>query len=291
MTDDIWARWLSFRRQGSAQVSPDEERQLHSLRDRVLDLAAIKPGDRLLDVGCGDGLIGFGALERVGPNGHVTFSDVSTDLIARCRQTADQIQALERCDFLISSADDLSEIPDASVDLVTTRSVLIYVNAKERAFGEFHRVLRSGGRAIIAEPINRYSFPEPPGTFLGYDVRPITEIATKLIRVYDSVETPRITPMLDFDERDLVTMAEHAGFKQIHLDLRIDIEATPRIDWDRFVRQSGNPLSPTLGEAMDRALTLTERESLTAYLRPRVESGSGISRRAFAFMSASRSHG
>jgi len=170
--------------------------------------------------------------------------------------------------------------------VVTTRSVLIYVPAKRRALAEFNRVLHTTGRAVVAEPINGYCYPEPNGTFLGYDVSPIAMIAAKLVALYDRVETERIAPMLDFDERDLVAMAEETGFSEVHLDLRIDVEATPKADWDVFIRRSGNPLSPTLEEAMNEALTPSERDRLAAYLRPLVETGKGISRRAFAFMSA-----
>jgi arsenite methyltransferase len=286
VTEDIWSRWLSFRRQGSATLSPDAERQLQALRQRVLALADIKPGKTVLDVGCGDGLIGFGALELVGPKGHVIFTDISADLIARCRQTAEEIHALDRCRFLIGSADDLHDLSDNSVDVVTTRSVLIYVAAKDRALREFYRVLQPGGRAVIAEPINRFSYPEPPDIFLGYNIAPIAEIAAKLIALYDRVETPRIAPMLDFNERDLVTMAERAGFAEIHLDLRIDVEPAAKVDWDPFVKRSGNPLSPTLEEAMHEALSPKEREQLTTYLQPLVEGGAGTQRRAFAFMAA-----
>jgi len=286
VTEDIWARWLSFRRQGSATLSPDTERDLHGLRDRVLSMAEIKPGNTVLDVGCGDGLIGFGALELVGPMGQVIFSDISADLIARCRQTAEQIHALDRCRFLIASADDLHDIAENSLDVVTTRSVLIYAAAKDRAIREFYRVLRPGSRAVIAEPINRYSYPEPPDIFLGYNVAPIADIAAKLVALFNRVETARIAPMLDFDERDLVTMAQRAGFNEVHLDLRIDVEATAKAEWATFVKRSGNPLSPTLEEAMNEALTSKEREQLTAHLRPLVEHGTGTQRRAFAFMTA-----
>jgi ubiquinone/menaquinone biosynthesis C-methylase UbiE len=46
--------------------------------------------------------------------------------------------------------------PSASVDVVTTRSVLIYVKDRARAFAEFARVLRPGGRTSLYEPINRF---------------------------------------------------------------------------------------------------------------------------------------
>jgi ubiquinone/menaquinone biosynthesis C-methylase UbiE len=48
------------------------------------------------------------------------------------------------------------------VDAVTTRSVLIYVKDKRRASEEFHRVLKPGGRLSIFEPINSFTYPEPP---------------------------------------------------------------------------------------------------------------------------------
>jgi ubiquinone/menaquinone biosynthesis C-methylase UbiE len=286
VTEDIWARWLTYRRQGGSTLSPELEKQLHGLRDRVLALASIKDGDTVLDVGCGDGLIGFGALDRVGPPGHVIFSDISADLLGRCKATAEGIGAADRCRFLLAPADDLRDVPTASVDVVTTRSVLIYVSAKSRALAEFFRVLKASGRAAIAEPINRYCFPEPAGTLFGYDVRPIANLAARIADRYDQVETPQIAAMLDFDERDLVTMAERAGFAEIHLDLRIDIEASGPVDWTTFARQAGNPLSPTLEEAMESVLSPSEREQVTAYLKPLVESGAGTTRSAFAFMSA-----
>jgi arsenite methyltransferase len=71
-----------------------------------------------------------------------------------CRETAEAMGVSERCSFVRASAEDLTGIADASVDVVTTRSVLIFVADKDRAFGEFFRVLTPGGRASLHEPIN-----------------------------------------------------------------------------------------------------------------------------------------
>jgi len=109
-------------------------------------MLGVAEGDAVLDVGCGDGLIAFGALEKVGPTGRVVFSDISQDLLDHCRVLAEQLGVLNRCDFWRAAAEDLRSVADASVDVVTTRSVIIYVKPKEQAFREFHRVLRSGGR-------------------------------------------------------------------------------------------------------------------------------------------------
>jgi SAM-dependent methyltransferase len=195
---------------------------------------------------------------------------------------------LEQCRFVVNAADDLHDIADASVDVVTTRSVLIYVDRKDRAFAEFFRVLRPGGRISIGEPINRFSDPEPRGRFLGYDITPVVDIADKLEAFFDCEERPKLSAMLDFDERDLLAIAERTGFADIHLDLQVHIKSPRPQDWTRFVQSAGNPLSPTLEEAMDASLTPGERDRFTAHLGPLVESGAGTERRAFAYLSAEK---
>ena len=195
---------------------------------------------------------------------------------------------LDRCRFVVNSADELHDIEDASVDVVTTRSVLIYVDRKDRAFAEFFRVLRPCGRISIGEPINRFSFPEPRGRFLGYDVTRVIEIADKLEAFFDREERPKISAMMDFDERDLITIAERTGFDNIHLDLLADIKSPRAEDWTRFIKSAGNPLSPTLEEAMNASLTTVERDRFAAHLQPLVESGTGAQRRAFAYLSAEK---
>ena len=62
---------------------------------------------------------------------------------------------------MIAGAEDLTGIADASVDVLTTRSVLIYVAEKQHALAAFARVLRPHGRISLFEPINRLMFPEP----------------------------------------------------------------------------------------------------------------------------------
>jgi arsenite methyltransferase len=259
---------------------------LYRWRDEILDKAQLKPGETLLDVGAGDGLVAFGALDRLGSSGHVIFSDVSQDLLDHCREAAEGEGLLDQCSFVRAPADSLGPIADASVDVVTTRSVLIYVKDKAAALREFYRVVRPGGRVSLFEPINRL-MRDPDDWFLGYDTRPVAALADKVRAVYDAIQPRDCDPMGDFDERDLVRHAESAGFPEVSLDLRLSLKPGQRpCAWETFLRTSGNPLVPPLGEVMEQVLSAEESAAFTAVLKPLVESGHGQERSALAYLTA-----
>ena len=291
MTDspDRWQRWLLAGRFGGDLEAhrQDLTEFYYPVRGKVLDKALLRPGETVLDVGAGDGLIAFGALERLGPEGHVIFSDISQDLLDHCQKAAEHEGVLERCCFLLAPAEQLSPLATGSVDVVTTRSVLIYVKDKAGALREFYRVLASGGRISLFEPINVLMSDGDPSRFDGYDTGPVRALQAKVGALYDSIQPPGEDPMGDFDERDLLRHAEKAGFSKLDLELRVTVENTKRpVPWERYLRISGNPLIPPLGEALDRTLTAEEIAAFTEHLRPLVESGTGQERRAAAYLTA-----
>jgi arsenite methyltransferase len=284
-TRDRWAEWLLERRfGGDPAVAERLLGKLRETRDRVLDRAAVGPDETLLDVGCGDGLIALGALERGA--GQVVFADVSTDLLEICRRHAEELGEGERCRFVEAAADRLEGIGDASVDAVTTRSVLIYVADKPAAFGEFARVLRPGGRISLWEPINSFGMGRRRADF-GYDLAAAGDLAGRVESVFAAIQDDD-DPMLDFDERDLLRLAEDAGFFPLELDLHCEIVRTQALPWETFARTSGNPLVSTLEEAMEEALSPAERERLVEVWRPQVENGTGVWRMATAHLWAER---
>jgi arsenite methyltransferase len=281
---DCWADWIRMRRTGG---DPEYEARtlehLAAVRDRVLDNAELRAGQTLLDVGCGNGLIGFGAIERGAAK--VVFADVSSALLGDCRELAGEAGVLERCHFVETSAEDLRGVDDESVDVVTTRSVLIYVDDKERAFREFQRVLRPEGRLSIFEPINRFGLEERRRTWgytLNGDAARLVEKLTSYMRRFQPLDDP----MFDFDERDLFALAERAGFFPVRLDYRAEAVPLEARSWESYLHSSGNPKIPTFAEAMDGALTAEERELLVAQLRPAVEEGRGVWRMGSAYLVA-----
>ncbi len=276
---DRWAEWLRLRRDGGSE----EQRRaalefLAPIRDRILDQAGVSAGDVLLDVGCGDGLVGLGALDR---GARVLFSDISTACLDDCRAIAG-----ESAEYRLASATDLGEV---EADVVTTRSVLIYVADKAKAFSEFFRVLRPGGRISLFEPINRFGLEERQRT---YGFREIAGHAALLARVVVEMNRAEeaaggLEAMIDFDERDLLTLAERAGFVDLQLNLLAEVKDEPMWhtrDWDVFLDSAPNPLAPTFREAMNAALNPVESARLTTVLRPQVEGRHGTTRTARAFL-------
>jgi arsenite methyltransferase len=285
-TRDCWAEWLAERRfGGDAEIRDRWLAVLERKRDRVLDGAELEPGETLIDVGCGEGLIGFGALERGA--GTVVFSDISQDLLDLCESIARDLGVHDRCHFVRASADDLAGIENNSVDAVATRAVLIYVADKAAAFREFARVLRPGGRISLIEPINRFGAVDK-NRWAGYDLTTLPDVAAKVRAVYDAIQPPETDPMLDFDERDLIALAEKVGFFPVRLTLEAEIVPVEPRGWDTFLNQAGNPRIPTIGEAIEQALTPAERDRLEAHLRPLVEEGRGKWRMAEAHLAATK---
>jgi len=292
---DQWAQWLFQRRHGGdAKMLQATLSSLSQVRDTVLQNARVAQGDILLDVGCGDGLIAFSALPLVGERGKVLFSDISQDLLDHCQRLAQQMEVLDRCQFLQASADDLHMIEPEAINVVTARSVLVYVLNKKQAFQEFYRILKSGGRLSIFEPILRFTYPEPPHILYGFDMTPIMPIAQKLRAVYERFQSAQSGSMSDFDERGLLKLLEDVGFTEVYLTLQVAVapgtskNASPihQPNWEAFLKSSLDPLAPTLEEVIDQALTIDEADQFTTYLRPLLETRQRVERLAVACLSA-----
>jgi arsenite methyltransferase len=117
------------------------------VRRRALVHAALdaRPGERVLDVGCGPGFYVAELLERVGPSGSVVAVDASADSLALARARCEGKGAVA---FHQAEATALP-VGDADVDAALSVQVLEYVTDVDAALAELHRALRPGGRLVL----------------------------------------------------------------------------------------------------------------------------------------------
>lgn len=133
--------------------NPAWQQPLKPAQDRLLECAALEPGERVLDVACGTGLVTSPAAEAVAPGGEVVATDLSDGMIERARQIANE-RGIHNVTFERMDAEAL-ELPDgtpgtgpaAGFDVALCALGLMYVPDPEQALCEMHRVLAPGGRA------------------------------------------------------------------------------------------------------------------------------------------------
>jgi len=139
------------------------------------------------------------------------------------------------------------------------------------------------------EPINRLMFPEPADRFWGYDIAAVAELGNKVKAAFDELEDPATAAMIDFDDRDLVRLAEAAGFQRIHLECHIDVDPDSpmrAISLEALLDSAPNPLAPTLRETISSSLTGPEQDRFLGQLRRAVEDGDHVRRSAVAYLAA-----
>jgi ubiquinone/menaquinone biosynthesis C-methylase UbiE len=115
---------------------------------RLAALSGARPGDRVLDVGCGTGYFTRMLAEAVAPGGTALGIDPSPEVIARARRSTRQ----PSCTFAEGIAEAL-DTEDESYDVVVSSLVLHHLpeTLRPRAIGEMYRVLRPGGRLLVAD--------------------------------------------------------------------------------------------------------------------------------------------
>ncbi len=113
-----------------------------------MELAALAPGERVLDLACGTGLVTFRAGAAVAPAGSVVGTDISDAMIEQCR-TAAAHRGVANVTFERMAAEQLA-LPDASFDAVLCALGMMYVVDFEGSIREMFRVTRPGGRAVSA---------------------------------------------------------------------------------------------------------------------------------------------
>jgi arsenite methyltransferase len=294
-TLDVWSEWLLHRRHADdAAYATVVRRVVERIADRVLDAAHLSAGKSLADVGAGEGLIAFKAIERIGPSLHVTMTDISAHMLRYAEAVSVARNVRSQCTFLECSAENLGGIADSTLDVVATRAVLAYVPDKSAAVREFHRVLKPGGYLSIAEPILQDE------SFFARALRkrvdsqpagPKDRFLTLLHRwkaaqFPDTEELCGESPITNYSERDLLNIVRGSGFAEIHLELHIDVAPSLITSWEVFLNSSPHPWAPPLSVILTEKFTPDERQFFEQIVRPTVESGRNFSTERIAYLSA-----
>ena len=230
-----------------ANPSEDYERYLvpaffHAFADALVTLAAPWPGERVLDVACGTGALTRLLVERVGPNGHVTGLDLNAGMLAVAREHLDA----PTVEWREASALEMP-FADGTFDLVTCQQGLQFFPDRAAGLREMKRVLRSGGRLVVA-------------VWRSTDYNPVWKLVEETLADLVGSEAAMLPPFSLGDADELRRLARDAGFADV--SVRIDGRMARFPSPMEFVRRAAlaapsmlGPLATVGPDALDRLQT------------------------------------
>jgi SAM-dependent methyltransferase len=138
--------WNSSAGQRWTDHQEHQDQVLGPVSDRLIAVAAPKPGDRVIDVGCGCGATTIDFAARVGPGGEVLGLDISEPMLARARERTAQnlVVRFERADATVY------DFEPNGADLVASRFGVMFFADPARSFANLRKGLKPGGRLVFA---------------------------------------------------------------------------------------------------------------------------------------------
>ena len=149
---EAWHRW-----------GPTLEEWLGQATDIMLDMAGVGPGSRVLDVASGAGGQAISAARRVGPDGYVLATDISSNILEFAANSAREA-GLSNVETRMIDGESLEELEEGSFDAVISRVGLIYFPNQQKALAGMRRALKPGGKiaaVVYSTPENNKFFSVP----------------------------------------------------------------------------------------------------------------------------------
>ena len=159
-------------------------------------MAAMQPGETVLDLGSGAGFDCFLAARKVGPTGRVIGVDMTDAMLEKARGQRRRRPGLANVEFRKGEIESLP-VDDDSVDVVISNCVLNLVPDKDRAFREIHRVLKPGGRLAVSD--------------MAWEIEPAASVRRDMEALVGCIGGALV---LD----DYVSRLERAGFARVEVE-------------------------------------------------------------------------
>lgn len=115
-----------------------------------IDVAAFRPGERVLDLGCGGGTDLFIAAKKVGPQGRVVGVDLTPAMVASTRAAIER-EGVENAEVLEARAPHIPDVPGGPVDVVTSNGSFNLIPEKEATLRRLYGLLKPGGRLVFSD--------------------------------------------------------------------------------------------------------------------------------------------
>jgi ubiquinone/menaquinone biosynthesis C-methylase UbiE len=256
-----WTQWLKESRFSALSEEQKEQtlRWLESVRDVLIGNAQIKPGEIVIDIGTGTGLMATKALEVLNGTGEVIFSDKFEDCLVSCKEQLEKMGITSGYRMMNSPCEKI-DVADNSIDKALMRSVLVHIVDKQPAVNEIFRILKPGGKFCAFEPIissnTRY------WELLNPDkVRNFEEFKTAENDFMSSSEDP----MCNFDENTLAKNFEVAGFSDGSVDLQV-VESNYVVNKNMVETWFATPPSPDRPTMKERFLKYFDEEKVNQFI-------------------------
>ncbi|MGB5427593.1 MAG: bifunctional demethylmenaquinone methyltransferase/2-methoxy-6-polyprenyl-1,4-benzoquinol methylase UbiE [Gammaproteobacteria bacterium] len=185
---------------------------IHRLWKRfAINMAALKPGQQVLDLAGGTGDLTRLMAPAVGPSGHIVLSDINAAMLENGRRRLLDKGVSGNVSFALANAEQLP-FANNRFDLVTMAFGLRNVTDKQRALNAIFRVLKPGGRLLVLEFSKPVAALKPVYDFYSFNVLPkLGQLIARDAPSYRYLaESIRMHP----DQPTLQAMMEHAGFER-----------------------------------------------------------------------------